>query len=109
MTERWEGEVRYIDYIPNTVRSLVPDMDGVVVAEAHVTNAAGHTLAIVMAVTAQDLKDTTTKAAAIMTATAALPGLVANAKAEAARSTESTTLLYSWDGRLIRRLLRRVL
>ena len=33
-TDRWDGDsIHFIDYTPETVRTLLPDMDGVVVAE----------------------------------------------------------------------------
>jgi hypothetical protein len=88
--ERSDGDVRYIDYTPETVRSLLPDTDGVVVAEAHITNAAGHTLNIVVGVSAQELKVArATTAEAIEAAKKSLPRYVAEGQAPAARLTES--------------------
>src|SRR5256885_15631804 len=103
-TDRWEGDsIHFIDYTPETVRTLLPDMDGCVVAEAFVYNDAGHSLGLICGVSALDLKrGITTKAAAIETARKELAALVNKAKPEAAKLTESRIFLHAWNGHSLR-------
>src|SRR5688572_9549489 len=103
MKDRWEGEVHYIDYEPNTARRS-SGLDALVVGEAWIHHeASGGKIGVVIMISAQDLKKKSALQESIDAARGLLPRLVARHKVEAPE-TKAGAHLYTWKGAYVARL-----
>lgn len=100
--DRWEGNVHYYDYTPDSIRRL-SDIDAFAVAEAWVYSEDEQCcLGIVVLVEGKDLKTkAVTLEQAISEGSALRNRLVQQHREEARSLKENQNFLYSWSGRKI--------
>jgi len=101
---RWEDDdqVHYYEY--DTLEQY-PGMDAFKVAEAYIYGPKGAALGIILTVSAQELRAEVSSDQAIREGRKALEAIVKARRAEVAKLTVNRSDLYTYDGRLVRRLL----